>query len=244
MARRPAKMKSQPKLRVDPRHAGVEIDGHLLPQGRQGVRHGWHSQDAVEIPTSLTCNVCPLYHVRRKDRRHPLACPEAKKNQVCPILLELQQQWVEGLVCEVRETTGDGPTPSDNARIEQIIRHRSRIFQVENFLKVAGLIDLAKGEIRNVADRLTTTENALSRTLSEFRQAMESRRGQRDALAPRLEDYLQQVRIGGDHDRTVSAEDDRDDDRDVADHSDEAKVTRHETRADDPRGHRRPEHPR
>jgi len=161
-----------------------------LPAGQGGTRHGWHS--AVEIPTSLTCNLCPLYHVKRKDRRHPLACPEGKKNQICPILGDLQQQWAEGLICEIQEATGAQPTPSDNARIEQIVRHRSRIFQVENYLKVAGLIDLKRGEVRNVADRLTTTENALSRTLGEFRQSIAERRNSSSSPGLRLEDYLAQ----------------------------------------------------
>jgi len=89
--------------------------------------------------------------------------------------------------------TGSEPTSSDNARIEQIVRHRSRIFQIENYLKVAGLIDLAKGEVRNVGDRLTTTENALSRALSEFRQAMSERRVANQGQGPRLEDYRKQI---------------------------------------------------
>jgi len=169
-----------------------------LPAERAAVKHGWHSQDAVQIPTSLTCNLCPLYHVKRKDRRHPLSCPEGRKNQTCPMLVKLQQRWAFGLIREVEEVSGSPPTPSDNARIEQIIRHRSRIFQIENYLKVAGLIDLKKGEIRNVADRLTTTENALSRTLAEFRQALAERKANRSLPGPRLEDYLQQVQAIGD----------------------------------------------
>ena len=164
-----------------------------VPTNRAGVRHGWHSEDAVQIPTSLTCNLCPLYHVKRKDRRHPLACPEGRKNQVCPILMGLQERWAEGLILEIREATGGDPTPSDNARIEQVIRHRSRIFQIENYLKVAGLIDLASGSIRNVADRLTTTENALSRTLGEFRQAINDRRALREDQGPRLDEYLRSI---------------------------------------------------
>lgn len=164
-----------------------------LPANRAGTKHGYNSQDAVQIPTSLTCNLCPLYHVKKKDRRHPLSCPEGRKNQTCPILTQQQQQWAFGLIGEITEATGSGPTPSDNARIEQIIRHRSRIFQIENYLKVAGLIDLAKGEIRSVADRLTTTENALSRVLTEFRQAMSERRENGKGSAPRLEDYLKQI---------------------------------------------------
>ena len=164
-----------------------------LPPERAGLTHGWHSQDAVQVPTALTCNLCPLYHVKRKDRRHPLACPEGRKNQVCPILGRLQERWAVGLILEVEETSGSPATPSDNARIEQIVRHRSRIFQIENYLKVAGLIDLKKGEIRNVADRVTTTENALSRVLAELRQALAERRGNRISPAPRLEEYLREV---------------------------------------------------
>lgn len=157
------------------------------------VKHGWHSGDAIRIPTSLTCNQCPLYHVKKKDNRHRLACKEGRKYLICPILSQLQQDWVFGLIDEVRTATGSEPTSSDRARIEQIVRHRSRIFQIENYLKVAGLIDLAKGEIRNVGDRLTTTENALSRTLSEFRQSLSERRAAHQVQGPRLEDYLKQI---------------------------------------------------
>jgi hypothetical protein len=161
-----------------------------VPRERAGIKHGWHSEDAVQIPTSLTCNLCPLYHIKRKDRRHPLACPEGHVNQICTILMALQQRWAFALIEEVTETTGQSPTASDNARIEQIIRHRSRIFQIENYLKVAGLIDLKKGEVRNVGERLTTTENALSRTLAEFRQAISERRSSRQTPGPRLDEYL------------------------------------------------------
>jgi len=167
-----------------------------LPANKAGTKHGWHSEDAVQIPTSLTCNLCPLYHVKKKDRRHPLACLEGRKNQTCPILPRMQQQWAFGLIGEILETTGSEPTPSDNARIEQIVRHRSRIFQIENYLKVAGLIDLQKGEVRSVADRLTTTENALSRVLADFRQAMGERRTENNPQGPRLEDYLRQLQSG------------------------------------------------
>lgn len=164
-----------------------------LPAQKGAIRHGWHSEDAVQVPTSLTCNLCPLYHVKKKDRRHPLSCKEGRLHQTCPILCKLQQQWAFGLMAEIRDATGGDPVPSDNARIEQIVRHRSRIFQIENYLKVAGLIDLAKGELRNVADRLTTTENALSRSLSEFRQGMSERRATHQGQGPRLEDYLRQL---------------------------------------------------
>lgn len=171
-----------------------------LPPERAGLLHGYHSQDAVQIPTSLTCNLCPLYHVKRKDVRHPLACSEGRKNQICPILTRQQQVWAFGLIREVEDAGGGPPTPSENFRIEQIVRHRSRIFQIENYLKVAGLIDLKKGEVRNVADRLTTTENALSRVLAELRQALAERRANRASPGPRLEDYLKKVQAVGDGD--------------------------------------------
>ena len=164
-----------------------------LPAQKGATKHGWHSGDAIRIPTSLTCNLCPLYHVKKKDKRHKLACKEGRKNRICPILTALQQEWAFGLIGEIRDATGSEPTSSDNARIEQIVRHRSRIFQIENYLKVAGLIDLVKGEIRSVADRLTTTENALSRGLAEFRQALSERRASNKVQGPRLEDYLQQI---------------------------------------------------
>ena len=168
-----------------------------LPANKAGTKHGWHSEDAVQIPTSLTCNLCPLYHVKKKDRRHALACKEGRKNQTCPILTQMQQQWVFGLISEIVKTTGDEPLPTDRARIEQIVRHRSRIFQIENYLKVAGLIDLNKGEVRSVADRLTTTENALSRVLADFRQAMGERRVAGSGQGPRLEEYLRQINTEG-----------------------------------------------
>ena len=164
-----------------------------LPAEKAGTKHGWHAQDVVQIPTSLTCNLCPHYHVKKRDRRHPLSCPEGRKNQTCPILIQHQQRWALGLIAEIEEVIGQPPTPSDCARIEQIIRHRSRIFQIENYLKVAGLIDLQKGEVRNVADRLTTTEHSLSRTLTEFRQAIADRRDHNAATGPRLEDYLKRI---------------------------------------------------
>jgi len=164
-----------------------------VPGQKGAVKHGWHSEDAIQIPTSLTCNLCPLYHVKKKDRRHPLSCKEGKVNLTCPILARQQQAWAFGLMAEIREATGSDPVPSDNARIEQIVRHRSRIFQIENYLKVAGLIDLVKGEMRNVADRLTTTENALSRVLAEFRQSLSERRAAKQGQGPRLEEYLKQI---------------------------------------------------
>jgi hypothetical protein len=139
--------------------------------------------------------------VKKKDKRHRLACKEGRKNLICPILTQLQQDWAFGLIDEIREATGSDPSSSDKARIEQIVRHRSRIFQIENYLKVAGLIDLAKGEIRNVGDRLTTTENALSRSLADFRQALSERRAQHQGEGPRLEDYLKAIESKGEETR-------------------------------------------
>ena len=172
-----------------PAEVRVPVPSGLLPAGRTGTKHGYHSADSIEIPTSLTCNVCPLFHVKLKDRRHALACKEGRKNQVCPILGDRQVAWACGLVGELQAATGEAPTASDRIRIEQIIRHRSRVFQVENYLKVAGLLDLKTGTMRNVGERLTTLENALSRSLSEFRQAVGERRQQKPQ-APRLEEYL------------------------------------------------------
>ena len=162
----------------------------VKPLGRTGLTHGFHSADVIEIPTSLGCNVCPLYHVKRKDHRHPLSCKHGRKNQICPVLAERQVVWAADLIGEVRGATGDAPTASDRIRIEQIVRHRSRLFQCENFLKVAGLLDLKQGQMRNVGERLNTVENALSRSLSEFRQAIAERREQKPQ-GPRLEEYLE-----------------------------------------------------
>ena len=172
-----------------PAEIRVPVPKGLVPPGQTGVKHGYHMSGSIEVPTSLMCNVCPLYHVKRKDRRHPLSCKHGKKNQTCPVLGARQVTWAAEFISEVKDVTGESPTASDRARIEQIIRHRSRIFQVENYLKVAGLIDLTKGTIRNVGERLTTLENALSRSLSEFRQALAERR-EVQPQAPRLEEYL------------------------------------------------------
>jgi len=170
--------------------------GTVLAQN-SNTQHGWHSGDVIRIPTSLSCNLCPLYHVKKKDKRHSLACKEGRKNQICPILTRLQQEWAFGLINEIRDAAGVDPTSSDNARIEQIVRHRSRIFQIENYLKVAGLIDLVRGEIRNVADRVVTTENALGRALSDFRQAVAERKATSKEDGPKLADYLQQIQTKG-----------------------------------------------
>ncbi|MCK5644556.1 MAG: hypothetical protein KAJ19_27405, partial [Gammaproteobacteria bacterium] len=123
-----------------PAQVEIRAPRGCLPPRRAGVTHGWHCEDSVQIPTSLLCSCCPLYHIKRKDKRHTLACPEGQKGRICAILTHLQQDWACGLIREVEETSGSLPTPSDCARIEQIVRHRSRIFQVENFLKVAGMI--------------------------------------------------------------------------------------------------------
>ena len=183
-----------------PAEIRVPVPKGLMPPGQTGVKHGYHMSGSIEVPTSLMCNVCPLYHVKRKDRRHPLSCKHGKKNQTCPVLGARQIAWAAEFVSEVKDVTGESPTASDRARIEQIIRHRSRIFQVENYLKVAGLIDLAKGEVRNVGERLTTLENALSRSLSEFRQALAERRN-RELQGPSLEEYLEvRAKESGDED--------------------------------------------
>ena len=191
---KPPKSQNIPQpLQDAPADVVIKPEPGTLPAQKGSTTHGYHSDDAIRVPTSLTCSVCPLYHVKKRDKRHRLACKEGRKHRICPILTQLQQDWAFGLIAELRDTTGGEPTSSDNARIEQIVRHRSRIFQMENYLKVAGLIDLAKGEIRHVADRLTTTENSLSRSLSEFRQALSDRRESNKSAGPRLEDYLKQI---------------------------------------------------
>lgn len=172
-----------------PAEVRVPIVRGVLPLGRTGTRHGFHSPDAVEIPTSLTCNCCPLYHVKRKDHRHPLSCKHGRKHQTCPILTAKQVGWAHELITEVSEATGEPPTATDRIRIEQIVRHRSRVWQVENYLKVVGILDLKQGEMRNVGERLTTVENALSRSVAEFRQAIAERRVEKPG-APTLSEYL------------------------------------------------------
>ncbi len=162
----------------------------IKPKSRASTVHGYHSADAVEIPTSLTCNLCPLYHVKRRDKRHPLACPEGRKGQVCPILSRRQVEWATALIEEVRQATGRDPAATDRARIEQVVRYRSRLFQVENYLKVAGLIDLKAGEVRAVADRLGGIESGLTRSLSELRASMAECRDARRPPAPTLPEYL------------------------------------------------------
>jgi hypothetical protein len=198
------------ELRPLPGQLEIRPPAGTVGPHKGATRHGWHSGDAVQIPTSLTCNQCPLYHVKRKDPRHPLSCPEGRKNSICPILTRLQLGWAEGLIDEVQQATDSPPTPSDNARIEQVVRHRSRIFQIENYLKVAGLIDLRSGEVRNVADRLTTTENALTRVLGEYRQAISERREQQPHRGPRLQDYLREIQeANAGHDVEIGAVADR-----------------------------------
>lgn len=180
--------------RERPFPAEVRIDSRgIKPKARTATVHGFHSGEAVEIPTSLSCNLCPLYHVKRKEKRHPLACPEGRKNQICPILTRRQIDWATGLIEEVRGATGRDPSASDRARIEQVVRFRSRLFQVENYLKVAGLIDLREGEVRAVADRLGGIESGLTRSLGELRQSMAEGREARRPPAPRLDEYLAAV---------------------------------------------------
>ena len=93
-------------LRPLPGEVEIRPPKGTLPANRAGMRHGWHCQDGIQVPTSLTCNLCPLYHIKRRDRRHPLACPEGRKNQICPILTRLQQRWAEGLIREVYPIEG------------------------------------------------------------------------------------------------------------------------------------------
>jgi len=152
--------------------------------------HGFHAAEAVEIPTSLTCNLCPLFHVKRKDKRHPLACPEGKKGQVCPILTRKQVAWASELISEVRQTTGRDPSASQLATVEQIVRFRSRLFQCENYLAVAGFIDLREGQVRAVADRLGGVESGLTRALGELRQSMSDGRDTKHGAKPTLPEYL------------------------------------------------------
>lgn len=173
-----------------PGEVRVPVVKGVLPLGRTGTRHGYHSSDAVEIPTSLTCNCCPLYHVKRKDPRHPLSCKLGRKHRTCPILTERQINWVQELVAEVTEATGLVPTATDRIRIEQIVRHRSRLFAVENYIKVVGLLDLKTGDMRNVGERLNTVENALSRSVGELRLALAERRVTKPT-APTLSEYLE-----------------------------------------------------
>ncbi len=162
----------------------------IKPANMGGTVHGFHSAAAVEIPTTLTCNLCPLYHVKRKDKRHHLACPEGRKNQICPILTRRQVSWASELINEVQDTTGRDPSATDRARIEQIVRYRSRLFQIENYLKVAGLIDLREGQVRAVADRLGGVESGLTRALGELRQSMSDSRDGKKGAAPTLPEYL------------------------------------------------------
>jgi hypothetical protein len=167
----------------------------IKPFGKGSSVHGYHSPEAVEIPTTLTCNLCPLYHIKRKDKRNALACPEGRKNQICPILTRRQQDWVADLVNEIRDTTGRDPSATDRARVEQIVRYRSRLFQVENYIKVAGLIDLREGQVRAVADRLGSIEGGLTRSLGELRQAMSDARDSKRSSAPSLGEYLEALAV-------------------------------------------------
>jgi len=181
---RPAK-----RERPFPAEARISTRG-IKPSNKGGTVHGFHSAAAVEIPTTLTCNLCPLYHVKRKDKRHHLACPEGRKNLVCPILTRRQIAWASELINEVQDTTGRDPSATDRARIEQIVRYRSRLFQIENYLKVAGLIDLREGQVRAVADRLGGVESGLTRALGELRQSMSDSRDGKKGASPTLPEYL------------------------------------------------------
>ena len=183
-------LRKLPILKPLPGEVIIRAPKGVKPAGRTNLVHGYHCNDAIEIPTSLTCNVCPLYAVKRKDRRHRLACPEGRKNQVCPILTQRQITWAEEFIQEIWDGTGEGPSATDRGRIEQIVRHRSRVWQVENYLKVAGYLDLKKGEFRNVSERLTTLENALARSFSEFRQSIAERRINKPG-GPTLDKYLE-----------------------------------------------------
>lgn len=190
----PPRRKGPPPLRERPFPAEVRIATRgIKPEHKGATVHGFHSPDAVEIPTSLSCNLCPLYHVKRKDKRHPLACPEGRKNRICPILTAKQEGWAVTLIDEVRQATGVDPSATDRARIEQVVRYRSRIFQLENYLKVAGMIDMRDGDTRAVAERLGRVENGLTRALAELRASMSEARERRRPAAPRLDEYLAEV---------------------------------------------------
>ncbi len=189
-----------PLLKPLPGEVIVRAPKGVKPLGRTGVTHGFHCNDVIEIPTSLSCSVCPLYAVKKKNPRHNLACPEGRKNRICPILTERQINWAEELIGEIRDATGEGPTASDRAKIEQIVRHRSRVFQSENYLKVAGYIDIRQGKIRNVGERMISLENALSRSFAEFRQGIADRKAEKPKV-PTLDKYLEvrsQEREGSD----------------------------------------------
>jgi hypothetical protein len=166
----------------------LPTDGRRPEKG--GWIHGYHSEDVVAIPTLMSCDTCVLYAIRKKDARHPLSCPEAKKHATCSILTRHQEGWVASLVGEGREATGKEPSATDRARIEQIVRLRSRIFAIETYVKAAGAIDLRTGELRAVMDRLNSVENSLTRALGELRASMAEARDARRPPAPRLDEYL------------------------------------------------------
>ncbi|MFN0149948.1 MAG: hypothetical protein ACKVU1_04440 [bacterium] len=172
-----------------PGEVRVTTKGLLAFPKSQSI-HGYHSAEAVEIPTTLTCNLCPLYHVKRKNRRHHLACPEGRRDAICPILTRKQIAWASELMNEVRQTSGRDPSASQLATVEQIVRYRSRLFQIENYLKVAGLIDLREGQVRAVADRLGGVESGLTRALGELRQSMSDGRDVKHGAKPTLPEYL------------------------------------------------------
>ncbi len=182
-----------PKTREKPFPAELIIPTDGKPYHKGGWRHGYHSEDVVSIPTSMGCDTCVLYAIRKKDPRHSLACPEGKKHAACAILMRYQENWVASLVGEIRQATGRDPSATDRARVEQIVRLRSRIFAIEVYIKAAGSIDLRTGELRNVMERLTGVENALTRALGELRASMAEGREARKGPAPRLEEYLAAV---------------------------------------------------
>jgi len=187
----------RPRVREKAFPAELVIPTDGRPAQKGNWRHGFHSQDVVTIPTGMSCDTCVLYAIRKKDSRHPLACPEGKKHATCAILSRYQIAWVEGLVGEIRGATGRDPSPTDRARVEQIVRLRSRVFAIEVYIKAAGAIDLATGELRSVMDRLNTVEGALTRALGELRQSIADARDNKKGPSLRLEDYVAAMMVPG-----------------------------------------------
>lgn len=169
-----------------PAELQIDVTGH-----RKGPRtHGIHSKDVIAIPTLMSCDSCVLMAIRRKDPRSKLACPEGRKHATCAILARHQVAWVEGLVGEIREATGREPSATERARVEQVVRLRSRVFAVETYVRAAGAIDLRTGELRAVMDRLNSIENALTRSLDGLRNAIAEARAAKRGNAPSLAEYL------------------------------------------------------
>lgn len=179
------------RRREQPFPAEMRIDVGGKPKAAWA--HGYHSKDVVAIPTLMSCDSCVLMAIRRKDPRSKLACPEAKKHATCAILGRHQVAWVEGLVGEVREATGREPTATERARIEQVVRLRSRVFAVETYVRAAGAIDLRTGELRAVMDRINSIENALTRSLDGLRNAIAEARAAKRGNAPSLAEYLNAI---------------------------------------------------